>query len=159
LHARNHNSLFSLQQAPRQQSSALMSRYGSRVPRPFGVWLLTLYAIIAAGVMPLVMLAVQSGTTDVSPLQMAFSGILAVAIIVAGGGAWAGNRGAMLALLVLITLHYGLMGLQFLLLYLSGEATQPDSLVLGRAARGILYPLVYIWYFNTGRAKAFYGRP
>lgn len=131
--------------------------------RPLGVWLLTIYAVIFAGIFPLVaaVFLLMSGDTwdtfGINALSLIFSIILNVSIIVFAVGTWQGKNRARKALLVSITLYYVLVGMNNLLLVNSGQVpADQQARSWGRALRGMLYPAIYIWYFTQATTKDFF---
>lgn len=127
--------------------------------RPTGVWILTIYAMIFAGIAPLLLLAflLISGNTDGNAMSVLLSLPISVGVIASAVGAWKGNNKARKSLLVFVTIHYVLVGINNYLLMNSGQV--PDEMharIWGRVFRGLLYPAIYIWYFNKYTTKEFY---
>ena len=132
---------------------------GDKPSRPVGVWILTLYALIFAGIAPLVLsiLVLIKGNAAGNELGIFLSLPLSAGIIVSAIGAWQGKEKARKWLLALITLNYVLVGINNLTAIFSGQVPPEDQIRLwGRAFRGILYPIVYFWYFSQYTTKDFY---
>ncbi len=133
----------------------------TQVSRPLGVWILTIYALIFAGILPLVvefLLLISEETIDALNSSLFFL-ISAVAIgfgiLITSALTWRGNNYGRLAFLVLITIHYGLIAFNNALLIFAGE--QETGLAnIGRIFQGVLYPVLYIWYFNRLETKRFF---
>jgi hypothetical protein len=83
--------------------------------------------------------------------------LLEVGIIAAAVGAWRGSNKSRVALLILVSIHYLLIGFYSLTLMLSGDVP-PDMEVrfIGRILRGALLPALYIWYFSRSNTKDFF---
>lgn len=134
--------------------------------RPLGVWLLTIYYGLFAGLLPLVavLLFFFGGEGQAAPglswLDLALSVSLSVGIMAAAVGAWRGSNRARIALVLLLILHYGLLVVNnFALSTMEGL---DDSTRMSAVARGIRYLFhigVNVWYFFLSeRPKAFYQR-
>lgn len=132
--------------------------------RPNGVWILTIYAIVFAGVLPIIA-TVYLMVSGVSPTEFGSSTtslivgiLLGIGVIVSAIGAWKGNNKARIALMILITLHYVLIAINNANI-LSAPNTIPSELqarMRGRVFRGFLYPAIYIWYFLRAETRKFY---
>lgn len=128
--------------------------------RPFGIWIFTIYALIFAGIAPLLLsiFLLFSGNTGGNTIGILFSIPLSIGVIITAIGAWQGNASSRKLLLILITLNYALIGINNFLELSFGEVpVEQVSRFWGRVLRGILYPAVYLWYFNRATTKAFYG--
>ncbi len=64
--------------------------------RPLGVWLLTLWYVLFAGLIPagisIWLYFHPPGQQVIFPLQLLFSTLLGLAVIVTAGGAWRGHN-------------------------------------------------------------------
>lgn len=128
-----------------------------RERRPFGIWALTVFALVVVGILPIHRLILFlffdpfSSLEVASVLTVAFFLIVPIGVIITSVGAWSGRNWARKAMLVLITVHFALQVLDSVVRDAGSEA----------AGRGILESLVtvaiYIWYFNRARVKRFYG--
>ena len=132
--------------------------------RPIGVWLLTVYAGLVAGVLPLAVVIVALVTSNVfeeagvGGLGLALSTLLNLGVIVSAIGAWRGNNNFRRALLLLITAHYVLIAVNNFTFLAAGQVPSDEQGRLwGRVLRGFLYPAIYIWYFNRSATKAFFN--
>jgi|SRR5687767_10814215 len=128
-------------------------------PRPIGVWILTVYALIFAGGAPVFasILLLISGNFAANVVSVLFSLPLSIAIVFSSIGAWQGKERARKSLLIFVTLHYAFIGLNNYLAISSGlfpDDMQPQ--LWARVIRGVLYPAVYIWYFNKISTREFY---
>jgi len=127
--------------------------------RPIGVWLLTIYAAIFAGLAPLILATVLliSGNLGTNPVFLIFSLLLNASIIYYSVRTWQGNDRARKIFLILITTNYVFIGLNNLSLLLSGQVpVDEQTRLFGRVFRGVLYPVIFIWYFNRSKTKEFY---
>ena len=131
--------------------------------RPLGVWILTGYAILFAGLGPviaavmLLILGDEGQAAGLGPIDWLLPLVLGICVTVAAIGAWRGSNRARIALVVLVTVHYVLIAINNLLWL--GAGSVPDAqqvTALGRVVRGVLYPAVYIWYFRRLETKEFY---
>lgn len=129
--------------------------------RPLGVWILTTYAALFAGILPLVtavVLLFTSSTAD-SPraVDLVLPLVLCTGIIAAAIGTWRGNDRSRKALLVLITVYYVLIAVNNgMALAGQGVPTEIQIKLLGRVLGGVVYPAVYIWYFRRDSTLVFY---
>lgn len=130
-----------------------------RSPRPIGVWILTIYALIFAGIAPFLLSVFMlfSGNAAGNEFGILLSLPVSIGVVTSAVGAWKGNNKARKFLLIFVTLHYVLVGLNNYLLINSGQIPDAEQTRLwGRVFRGFLYPAVYIWYFNKYTTKEFY---
>ena len=148
--------------SPNQERSGVLQMTASgnlrreRPERPRGVWLLTIYALSFAGVLPagLVLFVMVGGGVDSAAV---YSLLIAVGVILTAIGAWQGQNRARLGLMVFVTLFYVGVGLNNLLaLWLGSVPEAEQTRVLGRVLRGVLFPALYIWYFTRPATTAFY---
>lgn len=121
--------------------------------RPIGVWLLTGYALIFAGVLPLF-----GSLASLSRGLSAIIGVLmSIAIILCSVGTWQGKDLPRKLLQSLIILGYGTTAwISFLAISAGkvapGEINHQWSLVI----RGVLFIVIYVWYFNRSATKEFF---
>ena len=135
------------------------SAVAHKVSRPIGVWILTVYALVFAGIAPLLLslFLLVSGNSAGNQISLILSLPLSIGIIISAIGAWQGKEKARIPLLVLITLNYVLIAINNYVLLSSGAVPDEAQLqVWGRVIRDILYPAGYIWYFNSYTTKEFY---
>lgn len=128
--------------------------------RPLGVWIITIYLGIMAGLFPLIagIGLFASGSGFVGPLGLAFTVLLAVGIIISAVGAWRGSARARDVLVALAVLHYLALAFNNGMLALN-EAVPDDRLFLtwGRVVRSLVYAGIIVWYFRlSGRPDDFY---
>jgi len=137
----------------------MTSEFITKPKRPIGVWILSIYAIIFAGILPLLALfAIKRSGFNLSVFEALFPIILAIGIIVSSIGTWQGSNKARISLMVLITVHYVLIAINNTSLLVSGSVrsdVQPQ--MIGRIIRGIFYPATYIWYFRRPTTMLFYS--
>jgi hypothetical protein len=135
------------------------------VKRPLGVWILTIWDGVFAGLFPvgailfLFFNAEAQAVIELSTFDLVWSVLLGLSIFAAAVGAWRGSDLARRALIGLVTFHYGILGFTNFSLVASGivpEGEQP--LVLGRAIRSLIWMGINVWYFLSRRPRAFYGR-
>ena len=136
----------------------------NKLQRPTGVWILTIYAAIFAGIFPLVaviaLFVTGKGQAELgmTPIHLISSIGLAMGIIASAIGAWKGSQKAKMILLILITIHYLLIGLNNAYMLWSGLIPkQFQARVIGRVLRGLFYPAIYIWYFRKPSTQEFYS--
>lgn len=130
-----------------------------KMPRPKGVWLLTIYALIFTGIIPLLVsfYMLVSGNAAEYAISILLSIPVSLGVISGAIGAWKGNNKARIAFLVFITLHYGFIAVNNYTLIKSGQIPDDEQIRLwGRVLRGFLYPAVYIGYFSQKKIKDFY---
>jgi hypothetical protein len=130
------------------------------VKRPLGVWILTMYAVIFAGFAPLIVeiILLYSGGLGTNSVFLIFSILINASLIFYSAKTWQGNDRARKIFLILITINYVLIGLNNLAMLLSGQIPADEQTRLyGRVLRGVLYPAIFIWYFNRSNTKEFYG--
>lgn len=140
--------------------NVVLPQSSHKVARPLGVWALTIYALIFAGIAPLLLylFLLISGNAAGLGIDILLSLPVTVGVIVSAIGAWKGNEKARKSLLVFVTLHYALIALNNYWLVSSGEVPAEEQARLwGRVLRGFLYPAIYIWYFNKQTTKEFYN--
>ena len=128
--------------------------------RPAGVWILTIYALIFVGIVPslLSVFMLVSGNAAGSEFSILVSLPISLGVIIGVIGAWKGSERGRKFLLVLITLYYVFIFVNNFLFILSGQVPDDEKIRLwGRVLRGLIYPAVYIWYFNKWTTKAFYN--
>lgn len=134
--------------------------YYAGAQRPTGVWFFTLYALIFAGIAPLAVAIVVllSGNQGLFSMSLVFSILLNASIIYYAFRTWQGNDRARKIFLVLVTANYAFIGLNNLYLLVTGQVTAADDQIrlFGRVLRGVLYPAVFLWYFNRPTVKDFF---
>ena len=131
-----------------------------KVKRPVGIWILTIYLLITAGLVPLIVSVTFffNGSGFISIYQLLFSVLVALGVIISAIGAWFGNKLAKDLLIVFGLIHY------LLLAYQNGyvairEIMPADRLTLtwGRSIRSLVYAGIIIWYFRLSkRTDLFY---
>jgi hypothetical protein len=130
-----------------------------KLQRPLGVWILTIFALFT-GIAPLILYIylIISRNNAGDPITILISTAVSIGIIITSIGAWLGKNIFRIALLILITIYYVLIGFSNLLMLNSGQiAFEGQILLCGRVVRGILYPAIYIWYFNKRTTKEFFS--
>ena len=126
--------------------------------RPIGVWALTIYAGLFAGISPLIfnILLLVTGGAD-EPISLAFSILLNIGIIYFAFRTWQGKNWERKIFLIILTLYYLLIGLNNLLLFVTQPVPEDELFqVVGRILQGIFFPAIYIWYFNRSATKYFF---
>lgn len=130
--------------------------------RPLGVWFLTLYAAIFAGLLPL-LLAVfllvtgQGGGAMANLVNLVVTFIICGGVIYAAVGAWQGDDRSRKLLIVMVALYYAMTAVSALLGLLTGLASESqESLMLRRVIRGFVTPAIYTWYFRRWEIQDFY---
>ena len=125
-----------------------------KVKRPIGVWILTIWILVMAGLVPLIALAFffinGSGFSDV--YQLIFSVLVAIGVFISAISAWAGNKRAKFFLVVFSLVHYLLLAYQNgLIAYKEIVPTDRLALTWGRSIRSIVYSVIIIWYFYISK--------
>jgi hypothetical protein len=137
--------------------------------RPFGVWFLTIYMSLFAGIFPfgaaLFLSLNQAAQTDMGLTFVDFilPLVLGIVVVVTAIGTWKGNNKARIAFLVAITIHYGFIMYQnYQIAQLASSGLLESNLEMqswARVFRGVFWIVVCWWYFTSKRAKPFYGTP
>lgn len=127
--------------------------------RPMGVWALTAYSFLSAGLLT-TLVAVQSIITEDPNARLydiLFRLILGIAIILLSIGAWQGKETARKLYLVAISLHYVIILINDILILGSGVVLADASAALWQQIFLSVALLVTNWvYFNLRMVKAFY---
>jgi hypothetical protein len=124
------------------------------------VWILTLADGLFAGLLPLLLtlnaLAVEGGfaTSDLGALWYLLALAWAVSVMVASVAAWMGKDAGRIALLVLITGHYGMLAFNGFSAVRAAGATGWGS--YGAALRAIFWIVLNYVYFLHPRVARFY---
>lgn len=134
-----------------------------RKRRPFGIWALTVFAVVIAGVLPILsvisLFIVPGSTLEVaSVITIAYTLAVSVVVIISSAGAWLGRNWARKLLMVFIALFFApqvITSLIFIFFYKDPEAS--SSVAQQQILQGVLTVAIYIWYFNRARIKDFYG--
>jgi len=130
--------------------------------RLLGIWILTLYAMVFAGLMPLtieLLLFFSRFGRDSGEISYVtvFAGVaLSLAIIVTSILTWKGNDRARFFFVFFVTGHYILIVLNGLLVQFSGDPAA-GLVNLSRILMGVLIPPFYIWYFRRADVKQFFA--
>lgn len=128
--------------------------------RPTGVWILTIYALIFVGLAPLMLsiFLLVSGNGSGGVLGVLLSIPISIGVLTSAINAWKGSEQARRFLLVFVTLHYVLIAINNYILIRSGQVPDGEqSQLWGRILRGIIFPAIYIWYFNKRKIKDFFN--
>ncbi len=131
-----------------------------KVSRPTGVWILTIYALIFAGISPLLVLLfiLTSGNAAGLEIDILLSLPVSIGVITSAIGAWKGSEKARKLLLIFVTLHYVLVAFNNYWMINSGQVpVEEQARHWGRVLRGFIYPALYLWYFNKYTTKEFYN--
>lgn len=132
--------------------------------RPLGVWILTIYSVIFDGLVTIgaIIFLLVSGLGVISSpvlLNVAFPILLSGLIIWFAIGTWRGDDRSRKIYLILIAGYYGLIAINNLLALITGQVAEQNSqAALGRILRGVLYPALWIWYFNRRETRRFYEK-
>ena len=134
-------------------------------PRPVGLWVITIWVALAAGVLPLaVALYVYFGHIAAAELvstnQLIFSLVLGIGIIVSAVAAWAGKRWGRIAFIVLSFSYYGIIAYNNYQLAVAPD--MPPAIVprlWGRIANSIATIVAIGAYLMLNRnARRFYAK-
>lgn len=136
-----------------------------RPVKPLGVWILTIYAAVFAGVLPIViavMLLIPGLKSDLAAFDaftLVTTIVLDSCIVGSAIGAFFGNSKARWALIILVSIHYVMIGINNLPPLLSEDLTDKQEIKhFGRVVRGLIFPMIFIWYFTSCRPKKFYSQ-
>jgi hypothetical protein len=127
--------------------------------RPLGVWILTIYALVFAGLAPLgiSVFTLFSGLGEGFGIGLIWSIFLCTGVIISAINAWWGKEWARKSLIILVALNYSLVGINNLIMILFDIGTSVDvSTHWARVLRGILYPALFYWYFSKPTTKLFF---
>ncbi len=130
--------------------------------RLLGIWILTLYALVFAGLMPLTIevLPVSPGPGrdpgGISLVTVLAVVALSLAIIVTSILTWKGNDRARAFFVFFVTGYYILTALNGLLVQFSGDPAA-GVVNISRILMGVLIPPFYIWYFRRADVKQFFA--
>ena len=129
----------------------------SRISRPLGVWVLTIYAGLFVGIIPILVIIFFGASSELG-LGLFISIPFYIAVMVLAFKTWrGGDRKALNYFLVLVTLNYVLVGINNLIYLISNDIPAEDATrLMGRIIRGVLYPAVYIWYFRKESTLEFF---
>src|SRR5919109_2944019 len=113
------------------------------ISRPIGVWVLTIYALLFAGIAPLLLsvFILISGNAPGNEIGILLSLPVSIGVITSAVGAWRGSERARKSLLIFVTLHYFLVALNNYLVITSGQVPDEEGTLLwGRVFRGFTFP-------------------
>ncbi len=146
--------------------TSVMEETIEKPTRPFGVWFLTIYMGLFAGLFPLgaslfLMFSPEAqAATGIIASGLIMPIILAIVVIITAIGAWRGDNRFKFAFLIAVTIHYILMGYQnYQIAQLASSGVIDSSLApraWGRAFRGVFWIPFCWWYFTSQRASPFY---
>ena len=129
--------------------------------RPIGVWLMTIFDALVAGVFPLLTAfvvldrgveMVPGGTITALLLAGIGLGVIGAAI-----GAWQGSDRARIALLALVVLFYSLnMLANFRLITADWVPSDTQTRALATLVRAIFWVALNVWYFLRPQTRAWY---
>ncbi|MEM5774584.1 MAG: hypothetical protein AAGU05_06240 [Anaerolineaceae bacterium] len=127
--------------------------------RPMGVWALTIYSLLSAGLLPTLIAvnAIISNNAGYDLYGVILSMLLGLIIILLTVGTWQGRDIARKLYLVSISLHYALIVLNNGLLLGSGIPAADEVSTLWQQILLSVVLLATNWvYFNLRSIKAFY---
>ena len=135
----------------------------TRERRPFGIWALTVFAIVVNGILPIygIILLFQdpySYLEVVSIITIAYILITSLGVLISSIGTLLRKNRARKTLLVFITLAYLpqiISSLALIFYYQDPDISSTD--VIQPILQGVVTVAVYIWYFNRARIKKIYG--
>lgn len=128
--------------------------------RPIGVWILTVYAAIFNGLLPLnaIIAVVVAGTAVIPPALIILLALFYAAVIIYAYKTWQGNEKARLIFIGLILSGYLFVLINNLVKVFNGQVPADDqSAVYGPIIRSVLYSAIFVWYFNRWETREFYG--
>ena len=128
--------------------------------RPLGIWGLSLYAAVIAGIIPTVaaLLVVLSPENQeqlgLTTLSLFFSLALGLGIVVTSIGVIRGSDRSRKLLFLLLVIHYGLIIVNNgLLIFMDDLTSEEQTLAIARVLRSALIPALYAWYFSRPYVK------
>lgn len=138
--------------------------------RPLGVWILTIYSLIFAGILPLIIVLsfILIGINSLPVLNIEILNtllilVLTISIITFSILTWKGNNKARITLIILVSIYYigvslnNIFILQDLQQYsLNSDIESVINHTYGVIIRGFLYSGIYIWYFLRKKTLRFY---
>ncbi|MBI9045923.1 MAG: hypothetical protein JEZ06_15630 [Anaerolineaceae bacterium] len=127
------------------------------IERPIGVWALCVFAVVLAGILPILSAFVFFPNEVVDPISLALSLLINLGVIFFAFRTWQGVENGRKAFLIFVTLNYVMLGANNLILLVSGEI--PADLTtqfFGPVLRGIFYPILFIWYFNKPETREYF---
>ena len=132
-----------------------------RPNRPLGVTILTLLLALSAGLLPLifsVMLLFTPVGEIVGPLNLIFSTIVALGVLVSAFGTWRGIPRFRDLLVTFSTLHFVGVAFNNALLALEGVVPEDRTVITwGRVIRSAFSIGIVFWYFKlSDRANYFF---
>lgn len=137
-----------------------MAATGVAIRRPLSVWIITLWNIVFAGGVPLVV-TLSVLTLDVQqvgarpPLPEAFFSLgMALTLIVVSAGAWLGREWGRRGMLALVVVHYGWYAYRNLLLGLAYGAA--GQIFWARMLWALLWLGLNFFYLGRPEARAFF---
>ncbi len=134
----------------------------ARPKRPSGVWALTAYSLLSAGLLP-ALISINSIITkdeNVGIYTILFNMLLGLTVILLSVGTWQGRDTARRLYLIAMSLHYVLIMINNVLLLRSGLSASGETSTLWQQILLSAGLLVTNWvYFNLRWIKAFYQTP
>lgn len=133
------------------------SEGGQSIKRPKGVWVVTIWMFLFAGLVPFAAgLLIYFGPPEIAPMMplwnLAISLSFAVAVSITSISAWLGHRWARFALIALALSYYGLITRNLYNLGQSGVVPESKMvLVWGRMARALITMSVVVLYLSFSR--------
>ena len=132
--------------------------------RPFGVWFLTIYLGLFAGLVPfgaalfLSFSQTAQAGMGISVVDLIFPMVLGIVVVITAILTWKGNNKARIVFLVAITIHYCFIMYQNYQLASSGLLeSSVVTRIWARVFRGVFWIVISWWYFTSNRAKPFFG--
>lgn len=131
--------------------------------RPTGVALLTIYALLFAGVFPFLVALFflirpdSSVSAFFSPFSLISGLLLNIGIVIFGIGTWQGKEKARIVFMILVSLNYLLIGINNFRVLRSGVIpSDGQTQYLARIIQGVVVPATYLIYFNNDMVKTFF---
>ena len=122
-----------------------MEKPSTQFTRPIGVWILTIYAALFVGIVPLLLTILFGGSISELGLGVIFAIPFYIATFFCAFKTWQGDRRALYYFLILVTFNYVLVGINNLIYLLSNDVpTEESTRLLARVVRGVLFPAVFI---------------
>ncbi|MHB8136731.1 MAG: hypothetical protein ACYDH1_21170 [Anaerolineaceae bacterium] len=133
-----------------ESSIPSVRKYKYEKPKWLNVFII--YGLIFAGIVPVIFLLYLfiSGNAAGMEINLLLALPINLGVIISAVGAWKGKNIARIFFFILISINYILIGINNLMLMNSDIATGNE---ISRIGRGIIYPALYIWYFNRVSVK------
>ena len=132
--------------------------------RPFGVWFLTIWLALFAGVTPIsFLLWIRMNESARQALSLPgfsfwFSIVLAIAIMISAYYTWRGHGTARYLLVCFAIINYGLIAINNFQAAIQNPPIDSRIRLIGRVVRSLIWIVIVAWYFLGSRSRAYFNR-